>query len=134
MCVNSLRAVRPLIFDSTTAYYLLQGRSKTNRIFYLSVPQEALLDVASCLASSAQTQKGWNRIIIEKPFGFDALSSQRLTQYLLSKFEEKQLYRYLYLLLPFSPICSCKQMDACLVDLVQYLREKFDPIKNIWFG
>lgn len=56
------------------------------------------MDVASCLASSAQTQKGWNRIIIEKPFGFDALSSQRLTQYLLSKFEEKQLYRIDHLL------------------------------------
>ncbi|XP_027349747.1 inactive glucose-6-phosphate 1-dehydrogenase 4, chloroplastic isoform X2 [Abrus precatorius] len=75
-----------------------EGQSKTNRIFYLSVPQEALLDVASCLASSAQTQKGWNRIIIEKPFGFDALSSNRLTQYLLSNFEEKQIYRIDHLL------------------------------------
>ncbi|XP_058738478.1 inactive glucose-6-phosphate 1-dehydrogenase 4, chloroplastic-like isoform X1 [Vicia villosa] len=76
----------------------IEGRSKANRIFYLSVPQEALLDVASCLASGAQTQNGWNRIIIEKPFGFDALSSQRLTQYLLSKFEENQLYRIDHLL------------------------------------
>ncbi|KAJ1417197.1 hypothetical protein SESBI_16891 [Sesbania bispinosa] len=76
----------------------IEGGSKTNRIFYLSVPQEALLDVASCLASSAQTQKGWNRIIIEKPFGFDAVSSHRLTQYLLSKFKEKQIYRIDHLL------------------------------------
>ncbi|KHN43362.1 Glucose-6-phosphate 1-dehydrogenase 4, chloroplastic [Glycine soja] len=76
----------------------IEGGSKTNRIFYLSVPQEALLDVASCLASSAQTQKGWNRIIFEKPFGFDALSSHRLTQYLLSNFQEKQIYRIDHLL------------------------------------
>ncbi|CAJ2631766.1 unnamed protein product [Trifolium pratense] len=76
----------------------IEGRSKANRIFYLSVPHEALLDVASCLASSAQTLKGWNRIITEKPFGFDPLSSQRLTQYLLSKFEENQLYRIDHLL------------------------------------
>ncbi|KAK7259018.1 hypothetical protein RIF29_24612 [Crotalaria pallida] len=76
----------------------IEGRSKANRIFYLSVPQEALLDVASCLASGAQTQKGWNRIIIEKPFGFDALSSHRLTQSLLLKFEEKQMYRIDHLL------------------------------------
>lgn len=81
-----------LAFDSVTAY-LSQGGSEANRIFYLSVPQEALLDVASSLASNAQTQKGWNRIIIEKPFGFDALSSDRLTQSLLTKFEEKQIYR-----------------------------------------
>ncbi|KAH9670428.1 Inactive glucose-6-phosphate 1-dehydrogenase 4 [Citrus sinensis] len=44
------------------------------------------------LAISAQTQKGRNRIIIEKPFGFDALSSHQLTNALLSKFQEEQLY------------------------------------------
>ncbi|XP_062144871.1 inactive glucose-6-phosphate 1-dehydrogenase 4, chloroplastic isoform X2 [Alnus glutinosa] len=76
----------------------IEGGSEANRIFYLSVPQECLLDVASSLASNAQTQKGWNRIIIEKPFGFDALSSHRLTQSLLTKFEEKQIYRIDHLL------------------------------------
>ncbi|XP_031281297.1 inactive glucose-6-phosphate 1-dehydrogenase 4, chloroplastic-like [Pistacia vera] len=76
----------------------MEGGSQANRIFYLSVPQEALLDVATSLADNAQTQKGWNRIIIEKPFGFDAVSSQRLANALLSKFEEKQLYRIDHLL------------------------------------
>ncbi|KAH9734040.1 Inactive glucose-6-phosphate 1-dehydrogenase 4 [Citrus sinensis] len=76
----------------------IEGGFEANRIFYLSVPQEALLDVASTLAISAQTQKGWNRIIIEKPFGFDALSSHWLTKALLSKFQEKQLYRIDHLL------------------------------------
>ncbi|KAE8010360.1 hypothetical protein FH972_006735 [Carpinus fangiana] len=76
----------------------IEGDSEANRIFYLSVPQESLLDVASSLASNAQTQKGWNRIIIEKPFGFDALSSYRLTQSLLTKFKEKQIYRIDHLL------------------------------------
>lgn len=84
-----------MIIDSATAC-LLQGGSEANRIFYLSVPQEALLDVACSLSDYAQTQKGWNRIIIEKPFGFDALSSQQLTKSLLSKYEEKQIYRCLY--------------------------------------
>ncbi|KAH1083767.1 hypothetical protein J1N35_023528 [Gossypium stocksii] len=69
-----------------------------NRIFYLSVPHEALPDVASSLADNAQTKKGWNRIIIEKPFGFDAVSSQLFTKSLLSKFEEKQIYRIDHLL------------------------------------
>ncbi|GAV73380.1 G6PD_N domain-containing protein/G6PD_C domain-containing protein [Cephalotus follicularis] len=76
----------------------IEGESEASRIFYLSVPQEALLDVASSLADRAQTMKGWNRIIIEKPFGFDALSSLRLTKILLSKFEEKQIYRIDHLL------------------------------------
>lgn len=64
-------------------------------MFYLSVPQEALLDVALSLADGTQTKCGWNRIIIEKPFGFDAISSQRITHSLQSKFEESQIYRYI---------------------------------------
>ncbi|KAI9156389.1 hypothetical protein LWI28_005624 [Acer negundo] len=76
----------------------IEAGSDANRIFYLAVPQEALLDVAFSLADNAQTEKGWNRIIIEKPFGFDALSSNKLTKALLSKFDEHQLYRIDHLL------------------------------------
>ncbi|WVZ56748.1 hypothetical protein U9M48_007237 [Paspalum notatum var. saurae] len=76
----------------------IEGTHVANRIFYLAVPQEALLDVAIPLADSAQTRKGWNRIIIEKPFGFTGLSSHRVTQSLLSRFEEKQIYRIDHLL------------------------------------
>lgn len=76
----------------------IQAVSGANRIFYLSVPQEALLDVATSLADNAQAQRGWNRIIIEKPFGFDALSSYQLTQSLLAKFEETQIYRCIYII------------------------------------
>ncbi|XP_050382944.1 inactive glucose-6-phosphate 1-dehydrogenase 4, chloroplastic [Argentina anserina] len=75
-----------------------EGKSEANRIFYLSVPQEALINVACSVADNAQSLKGWNRVIIEKPFGFDVLSSHRLTQSLLSKFQEKQIYRIDHLL------------------------------------
>lgn len=75
-----------------------EGYHEANRIFYLSVPQEALVDVALSVADNAQTKRGWNRIIIEKPFGFDALSSYQLTRFLLSKFEERQIYRIDHLL------------------------------------
>lgn len=77
---------------------LVEGDSVANRIFYLAVPQEALLDVSSSLAHHAQTRNGWNRVIVEKPFGIDLPSSSRLTRHLLSKFEEKQLYRIDHLL------------------------------------
>ncbi|CAN6289624.1 unnamed protein product [Urochloa humidicola] len=76
----------------------IEGTRAANRIFYLAVPQEALLDVALPLADSCQTKQGWNRIIIEKPFGFTGLSSHRVTQSLLSRFEEKQIYRIDHLL------------------------------------
>ncbi|KAL0697504.1 hypothetical protein Bca4012_053626 [Brassica carinata] len=71
----------------------IEGVSKANRIFYLSVPQEALVDVACNIGEKAQASQGWTRIIVEKPFGFNSHSSHQLTQSLLSKFEEKQIYR-----------------------------------------
>lgn len=76
----------------------VEGQFDANRIFYLSVPQEALLDVASSIADHAQTQRGWNRIIIEKPFGFDSISSDQFTKSIHFKFDEKQLYRIDHLL------------------------------------
>jgi len=71
----------------------LEADGTANRIFYLSVPQEALLDVATCVADNAQSKRGWNRIIVEKPFGYDTESSAKLTEGLLSKFSEQQIYR-----------------------------------------
>ncbi|CAN6901446.1 unnamed protein product [Brassica oleracea] len=71
----------------------IEGVSKANRMFYLSVPQEALVDVACNIGDKAQAPQGWTRIIVEKPFGFNWYSSHQLTQSLLSKFEERQIYR-----------------------------------------
>ncbi|KAK6915705.1 Glucose-6-phosphate dehydrogenase, NAD-binding [Dillenia turbinata] len=76
----------------------MEGGTKANRIFCLSVPQEALLDVACSLASNTQTLKVRNRIIIVKHSGLDAVSSHQLTQSLLSSFDEKQIYRIDHLL------------------------------------
>lgn len=72
----------------------LESSGAANRIFYLSVPQEALLNVATCVADNAQSKRGWNRIIVEKPFGYDTESSAKLAQGLLSKFAEQQIYSY----------------------------------------
>lgn len=37
--------------------------------------------------------RGWNRVIIEKPFGRDDASSEQLSQHLASLFDEDQIYR-----------------------------------------
>lgn len=37
--------------------------------------------------------RGWTRIIIEKPFGRDSDTSQKLSDHLASLFTEQQLYR-----------------------------------------
>lgn len=39
------------------------------------------------------SHRGWNRIIVEKPFGRDLQSSQELSSHLSSLFKEDQIYR-----------------------------------------
>ncbi|MCO5610271.1 hypothetical protein L7F22_064507 [Adiantum nelumboides] len=64
-----------------------------NRIFYLSVPEEVLLEVASCVGRYAQSKSGWTRVITEKPFGYDGQSSALQTKGLLAHLNEDQIYR-----------------------------------------
>lgn len=37
--------------------------------------------------------RGWNRVIVEKPFGHDLQSSEELSTHLSSLFTEDQIYR-----------------------------------------
>lgn len=59
------------------------------------------MDVACTIGDKAQAPRGWTRIIVEKPFGFNSNSSHQLTKSLLSKFEERQIYRSFFNLVAF---------------------------------
>ncbi|XP_024515928.1 glucose-6-phosphate 1-dehydrogenase, chloroplastic [Selaginella moellendorffii] len=76
----------------------LEGSCCANRIFYLSVPHEVVVEVAQCVGTNAQSKRGHTRIIIEKPFGNDVHTSKKMTEGLLSKFTEDQIYRIDHLL------------------------------------
>ncbi|XP_024545825.1 glucose-6-phosphate 1-dehydrogenase, chloroplastic [Selaginella moellendorffii] len=76
----------------------LEGSCCANRIFYLSVPHEVVVEVAQCVGTNAQSRSGHTRIIIEKPFGNDVHTSKKMTEGLLSKFTEDQIYRIDHLL------------------------------------
>lgn len=39
------------------------------------------------------SRRGWNRVIVEKPFGRDLQSSDRLSNHISSLFREDQIYR-----------------------------------------
>jgi glucose-6-phosphate 1-dehydrogenase len=66
-----------------------------NRIFYLAVPPSSFLPIVRNLQSSglAQSEKGWSRLIIEKPFGHDLESAKALNLELGKVFREEQIYR-----------------------------------------
>jgi len=73
-----------------------------NRIFYLATPPDtdpgiiAHLDKSGLAHPAHNDQSGhkpWTHIIIEKPFGHDLPSAQKLNRELAHVFNEKQIYR-----------------------------------------
>ena len=67
-----------------------------NYLFYMAIAPEFFLDVAKRLAHEGffTEQEGhWRRVIIEKPFGTDLDSAQKLNRELLTLVREDQIYR-----------------------------------------
>ncbi|CAH0561805.1 unnamed protein product [Brassicogethes aeneus] len=67
--------------------------SVANRIFYLALPPSVFEEVTVHIRNACMALKGWSRIIIEKPFGKDSATSQKLSNHLASLFTEQQIYR-----------------------------------------
>ncbi len=76
--------------------------TRGNRIFYLSTPPDLDPMIIAHLGSSGLAQpkqhsdgqgQAWTRLIIEKPFGHDLASAQKLNSDLGKVFGEEQIYR-----------------------------------------
>ena len=65
-----------------------------NRLFYLSIPPNIFVDVVRCASHRASSEKGWTRVIVEKPFGRDSESSRELTRSLKQYLTEDQIFRF----------------------------------------
>ncbi len=70
----------------------------TNKLFYLSVPPELYVNIfthlkKSGLADGCGPLEGWTRIIVEKPFGEDMKTAEKLDTQLGELFKEEQIYR-----------------------------------------
>lgn len=66
-----------------------------NLLFYLSVPPKIYATVAQGLKEQGlnQSESGYRRIIVEKPFGYDLPSAKKLNRQLRENFAESQIYR-----------------------------------------
>ncbi len=66
-----------------------------NYIFYLSTPPSLYAVIPENLAKVElnSEEKGWKRIIIEKPFGYDLKSAKELNSSLKQNWKEEQIYR-----------------------------------------
>ena len=72
-----------------------QKSCANNYIFYLATPPSLYQTIAKGLADSGlnNQENGWSRLIVEKPFGYDLDSANKLNKDLLSNFVEEQIYR-----------------------------------------
>lgn len=65
-----------------------------NRAFYLALPPGAIADVIKGLGQAGlHKSPGWARVVVEKPFGRDLASAQKLNRLIHRYFKESQLYR-----------------------------------------
>ena len=75
-----------------------EGMTATNRMFYFAIPNTAFGASGRAISNASgmmvdEMTGYWNRMIIEKPFGRDSESSEKLATELTSLFAEHQLYR-----------------------------------------
>jgi glucose-6-phosphate 1-dehydrogenase len=65
-----------------------------NRVFYLALPLEALAPTLKGFGEAGLNRgPGWTRVVIEKPFGRDLASAERLNRLLHRHFAEEQVFR-----------------------------------------
>jgi glucose-6-phosphate 1-dehydrogenase len=90
-------------FDDPATYTQLAaqlGETRTpgggNCLFYLATPPDAFGTIVRHLGEAgllSETEAGWRRVIIEKPFGHDLASARALDRELLGILRETQIYR-----------------------------------------
>jgi glucose-6-phosphate 1-dehydrogenase len=74
-----------------------------NRLFYLAVPPSLYPEIVSQLSRAGLAgsgeerrtgaKRGWTRVIVEKPFGYDLESARTLNRVIAEAFDEEQVYR-----------------------------------------
>ncbi len=66
-----------------------------NTVYYLSTPPSLYGIIPECLAAHGlnDEERGWKRLIVEKPFGYDSQTAKDLDRTIHHYFHEHQIYR-----------------------------------------
>lgn len=69
--------------------------TQNNVLFYLATSPDYYTTILNHLGATSicQSEQGWRRVIIEKPFGSDLASASELNKQVLAVFRESQIYR-----------------------------------------
>ncbi len=81
--------------DKLREYEGQSGQGDANRLYYLSISPKLYSQAVHNLGEAEMVKRGegWSRLIVEKPFGTDLETAQRLNQDIHAVFDESQVYR-----------------------------------------
>ncbi|DAZ93048.1 TPA: hypothetical protein N0F65_009796 [Lagenidium giganteum] len=69
------------------------GKEIFNRLFYFAIPPSVFVPIGTSIKKAALTTRGWNRLIVEKPFGHDLDSFNELSRDMSALYSEDEIYR-----------------------------------------
>lgn len=71
------------------------GLKEYNRMFYFAIPPNVFADTAKAIKQTCMQDpsKGFTRVVVEKPFGRDTESFEKLNKEISEEFSEDTLYR-----------------------------------------
>lgn len=117
-------------FEDLKAVEAKSGAAVINRLFYFAIPPSVFVPIGKSLkhaiigpseADDGSEKIGWNRLIIEKPFGKDTASFEKLSSDMGALYTEKHLYRIDHYL--------GKEMVKNLM-MMRYSNAIFEPLWN----
>ncbi|HYD49339.1 MAG TPA: glucose-6-phosphate dehydrogenase, partial [Terriglobales bacterium] len=71
------------------------GTISANRLFYCATPPDLADEIIAGLGAAglAAEEKGWSRVVLEKPFGLSAAEAHQLNEHVGQVFAEHQVFR-----------------------------------------
>ncbi|PFH31310.1 glucose-6-phosphate 1-dehydrogenase [Besnoitia besnoiti] len=69
------------------------GAKHVGRLLYLALPPEVYLPSVRSYCHACWNENGWNRVIVEKPFGRDLETSDKLAASIMTLLQEREIFR-----------------------------------------
>jgi glucose-6-phosphate 1-dehydrogenase len=98
-----------------------RGFNVYNRMFYFAIPPNVFVPIGKSIKKAALSTRGWNRLIVEKPFGHDSASFEELSRDMGALYSEDEIYRIDHYL--------GKEMVQNLL-VLRFANSIFEPIWN----
>ncbi|MCM3338859.1 glucose-6-phosphate dehydrogenase [Paenibacillus sp. MER TA 81-3] len=118
--INNVEGFRELLVQ--TEHIEREYNIPGNRLFYLALAPELFGSVSHNLREGGMLNStGWHRLVIEKPFGYDLPSAQKLNEEIRQVFKEEEIYRIDHYL--------GKEMVQN-IEMIRFANAFFEPLWN----